>query len=397
MLAVALLGATACTSAPVPNVSPTAGVPSPSPTPPAPTSSPTVPIADLSVASEERFEAGGDRFLRVAPDGEWVALVEDRALCVRRLARLNEGGCADGFDARPDDTSLVWSPDSRRLLFTEDFMRTFDDTDVWALDRESGALADLTDDGVSDVELGEFEGTIDLAPRWLPDGSGIVFARSKGPLETTELWQMSIDGSDPREIARVADTPVSVFLRQVVSRDGARIYFTVFSQRPEEPENGLFVLDRAAAEIRRIAGADGERGIPAPLGLSADEQTILVYYPLALARLPADESAFGLVDIDSGDVRAVAPETAPERRITSVTLSPDGSRLLYSLASGQDPGTLVARAIDAPEEKVLYTAAEDEQPLVAVSRDVSGLLWLDDGSIWLNQLDGALLLRLDGG
>jgi hypothetical protein len=48
-----------------------------------------------------------------------------------------------------DVRSFEWSPDSKRVIFTEDLPRRMMESDIWALDVESGQLTDLTPDNVS--------------------------------------------------------------------------------------------------------------------------------------------------------------------------------------------------------------------------------------------------------
>jgi hypothetical protein len=114
----------------------------------------------------------------VAPDGTRYAYIDDQ-ICVYAIADDQEEGCVDirglrGFDVR----SVRWSPDGRYLVFTEDFLRRFVDSDIYLVDTEDFSLANLTNDFVDRISIGDetWGGNQDFAPVWLSDGR-IAFFR----------------------------------------------------------------------------------------------------------------------------------------------------------------------------------------------------------------------------
>jgi len=104
------------------------------------------------------------------------------------------------------------SPDGRQVAFT---LRTTDleankgRTDIWLVNVDGSGLTQLTSDPANDVN-----------PRWLPDGSGIVFLSSRSG--SYQVWRMT-----PRGTAQqVTDLPLSVG-NLVVAPDGKTIAFSM--------------------------------------------------------------------------------------------------------------------------------------------------------------------------
>lgn len=371
----AALGVAACTT-----VSPT---PPPTPT--------TVPAAALSVLSTE--EVGGEsdlRYLTVSPDGRRIAAIGDGKVCIAQLGDPAERTCADGPDERVDERNVTWSPDSQRLAFTEDFLRFLEESDIWTLDADSGETRDLTEDGPQPSPPHEaLRGVIDLAPTWLPDGSALLFARTSGRDGGTELWEMAVDGTEPRRVGSLADSPFAVWVRMVVSRDGATVYFAVMGPQASGPDNGLYALDRQTGESRRVMSVDERRGSAAPIAISADGGTILVYYPLALARFQPEAGFVGLVDAQSGESRPLTTEDPPDSFVTAATLSPDGTRLLYVL-SESDGASLVVRDLEGGDAVTLHSVEEDRS--LGLSAAGGGLVWTSRDTIWATAGPGSRLL-----
>jgi hypothetical protein len=46
-----------------------------------------------------------------------------------------------------EDRTVVWSPDSTTIAFSENAFVTFVDGDLWTMDATTGELVNLTDDG----------------------------------------------------------------------------------------------------------------------------------------------------------------------------------------------------------------------------------------------------------
>ena len=139
------------------------------------------PIATSLAAGDFSHDGKHIAYLR-SSEGQIELAVADRdGSNERSIARLE--GDFTYSDVR-------WSPDDRLLAFQRG--RTFDD-DVLYLPSGGGELKPATQDG---VPLSGFA--------WLPDGSGVIYASSRGStvlyLPTTNLWSVHLGGKDLRQL-----------------------------------------------------------------------------------------------------------------------------------------------------------------------------------------------------
>src|SRR5262249_37791827 len=104
-----------------------------------------------------------------------------------RATQLTSGD--DWSDADPQ-----WSPDGRRIAFVSDRTgKAFDEgqnTDVWVIDANGGALTKI-----SDHETG------DNSPRWSPDGQTIAFVSSVPEKAHPKIWLASAAGGGASRLA----------------------------------------------------------------------------------------------------------------------------------------------------------------------------------------------------
>ncbi len=104
------------------------------------------------------------------------------------------------------------SPDGKQVAFTlrsTDLEANKGRSDIWLVNVDGSGLTQLTTDPANDVN-----------PRWLPDGSGIVFLSSRSG--SYQVWRMTPDGT-PQQ---VTDLPLSVG-NLVVAPDGKTIAFSM--------------------------------------------------------------------------------------------------------------------------------------------------------------------------
>ena len=99
---------------------------------------------------------------------------------------------ADGSDRRRVTEGLTethrhprWSPDSRRILFTND---REGDEELWVMNADGSGMTPLTKNGIAD-----------FFPAWSPDGRKIVFARTVGNKQP-EIFIANPDGSGERRL-----------------------------------------------------------------------------------------------------------------------------------------------------------------------------------------------------
>lgn len=131
----------------------------------------------------------GDSYVRWSPDGRRLVFQregsEGMALFSAAIDGTDEQQLTDwGFGARPD-----WSPDGASIVFMDE-----NDCDR---ERQTAHLYVAGADGTNQRQLTDAaDGIADLHPRWLPDGSAVIFSRCDG-------WQCEVhlvapDGTDDR-------------------------------------------------------------------------------------------------------------------------------------------------------------------------------------------------------
>ena len=74
------------------------------------------------------------------------------------MQRISRKTALDFSDTlrRIDSESIRWSPDSRYLVLTEEFFRSFSEPDIWVFDTTTGKVTDITDDGTTKIDSGRF-------------------------------------------------------------------------------------------------------------------------------------------------------------------------------------------------------------------------------------------------
>ncbi len=107
----------------------------------------------------------------LAPDGSRFAYLNNRELCLYSLSGEKRDCIALDRDIHVNPETLRWSPDSTKLAFSEDFIYSFRDSDIWLYDTETNALTDVTPAPNRDVSIlankdPAVSFTIDMVPQW---------------------------------------------------------------------------------------------------------------------------------------------------------------------------------------------------------------------------------------
>ncbi len=124
------------------------------------------------------------------------------------------------------------SPDGQRIVFVvrrTDLEADRGRTDLWLVDADGNNLLQLTTDPENDYN-----------PRWLPDGSEIVFLSSRSG--SAQVWRIAVDGGEARQIT---DMPLDTG-NLLVSPNGKHVAFTmeVFpGMSPQETKAKLEEID----------------------------------------------------------------------------------------------------------------------------------------------------------
>jgi Tol biopolymer transport system component len=282
------------------------------------------------------------------------------------------------------------------------------DSDLWLMEAESGALKNLTDDGVVRPKLGSEEmekAWIDLTPAWSPDGKTLLFARSTWSDEDwqgTTLYKIPAQGGDPKEVLTASDEePAAVWYSLMWSRDGEKILYTVFGIKSDAPDNGVWMAEADGDNLEHLLDTtDPDLGPPFLLDVSAKGDKALVVYYWALGELSIEPntSFVALLDLETGKAEPLKRAQSEEIEFVDVgqaIFSPDGSKILYVYRDLEPQWHLVVRDVEEGEENVLLSTEE----LIGGHRDFGlGLDWADDDTIFVTRvvgLKGGLLLSLE--
>lgn len=292
----------------------------------------------------------------LSPDGRRVAFVmsnldqqENARHSAIWLLQLDEQGQATGephqlTSGTKSDSSPVWAPDSRRLLFLS--TREGEQNQLWLIDVAGGEARRLTDmlHGVSEAA-------------WSPDGQWIAFTAPTGPTDDDAVLtgQKKLNSDEKKQREDEERTRLRTISRISYRLDGRGLF---------DRYNQLFVMPAPPDEERGIDSASIRR-------LTAGE------YGRAFLRWTPDSQEIGLLcNRDENrdfsfvqDLWAIERETGAARRISNNTMeiasyawSPDGRQVL--LAGSRD------MRIEGSSNIGLYLLARDGGPEQLLTGDV---------------------------
>lgn len=203
----------------------------------------------------------------IAPDGLTIAWANADGIC---LFMISDGSAAcHTFPPtfRSPQISLTWSPDSSSLVFTENVVPYFQESDLWRFNLSDGGYTNLTDDGI----LGDVfaEGAIlDYLPFYDLAGSLYFFRTEKaGDTLTLALYHLP-EAGDPEKLIDLTDTWDAFSVNRLrgiaFSADGSKLAMGVDNAQPDDLRNGIWILDLTSGEKQQVAtAADLRLGLPA--------------------------------------------------------------------------------------------------------------------------------------
>jgi Tol biopolymer transport system component len=158
--------------------------------------------------------------------------------------RINVDGTGETFLHTPQTfNGLTWSPDGSQIAFG-------DLDGLYVMNSDGTGLTKIADNPSGDYD-----------PRWAPDGSKIVFARSIG--SDSAIYTVRPDGT---ELSRVDRTPNNADFAPDWSPDGSKILFTTDTYFPEYDyvDYRVWLADRLATDPDQLLspaqGRDPDRG-----------------------------------------------------------------------------------------------------------------------------------------
>ncbi|MBI1258433.1 MAG: hypothetical protein GC204_13260 [Chloroflexi bacterium] len=270
----------------------------------------------------------------LAPDGEHFAYLKGKTLCI--YARDQQQNCTDLSDAmrRIDSESIRWSPDSRYIVLTEEFFRSFTEPDIWVFDTTTSTIKDITDDGVSKIELGSSTWkNIDIVPHWTPDGQIIFlrYSRLDGQITAPEIHQIAPDGSAETTLGTLNsnDDPFAIYNFDI----GHDKLVYAYTSQARSASDGVWISDLDGQNARQLSHQP-ETALLTGMKLSPDERFILVNMEQRdfAAKPTPENSRMVVVDSSSGEQILIDPE----QNVSGAGWSPTGSALVYITRSLED-------------------------------------------------------------
>jgi hypothetical protein len=328
----------------------------------------------IGVQELDLFAGPARTAAHLAPDGTTFAHLAGNEVCLYALAndQWAQTRCFElAYGEITDPEDMRWSPDGRYLtLPTFDALIFFRDSDIRVLDTEDGKLINLTDDGFDDSLMGDYQGNLDLAPRWLDDDT-LLFIRygtnADAPaeasfserLQPTALYTVDVPASGapapPAFVATIAaDFSVPTYLLSV-DRAQARAAYNVDIPREGEGHS-IWQTGLDGAEPPALL-ADAPEGMAIiAFEYAADGGTVMV----SLSDAAAFALTVQLVAAETGEAVTLNPalttasdaqDKPVEPQLNGAGWSPTGLAIAY-----------VMRDVANPEASGLYIASAPGEP-----------------------------------
>lgn len=348
--------------------------------------------ADLKVTAQRDLKLDSGQILSLSPDGKWLAVIRDTAVCIVAVDTLADKQCANLETGPIDRRSVVWSPDNRRIAFTEDLPRLLFESDLWVLDIDSGKLSDLTDDGLKGDMLNlprEKDTALDSTPAWSPDSQSLLFSRSDRMSSTTALYQIPAGGGTPQKLLDVAGTDLIAVWYGPRWLSNGRIVYTVFQRTLTDPANGVWIADSNGQNAKQLVSIiDPQLGAPILGDLSAKGDRALMWYSNALqfAARP-NVSYFALLDLNSGQTTELKPQ-GEFTSLANAAFSPDGSKILYVYRDASQQTHLVVRDAPSTTDHDLYSTSTP----FGLNEAMQGLYWASNDTVYAATSPGSGIL-----
>ncbi|MEM9950359.1 MAG: hypothetical protein AAF846_02065 [Chloroflexota bacterium] len=293
----------------------------------------------------------------ISPDGTLIASGRDE-LCIYTF-ETNNSECQE-MPERVRPPALYWSPDSRYIVFHNDFVRTLQEADLFIYDHQDGSLSKLTDGDDDDINLIADDDSVvflDGTVTWGLDNQVYMLRAasddsSQGLMSFRNvLVRVNPATGDLEELADLTDTlpPLSAiesdyYLDGIlsVSPDLSKIAIGINGVSGEENENliGTWVYNLQTETLTQIATQDDFLiGTPdefivnrsfTPIAVGWDDTGQGIFTYMADFTNPIPYNNIYYTDIVSNDTVPIIDlsGTSPEDMFT---MDDDGVTLIYDL------------------------------------------------------------------
>jgi hypothetical protein len=317
----------------------------------------------------------------LAPDGIQFAYFKADGLCIYSIAG-EKGDCVTlDKDISIDLETVRWSPDSTKLAFSENFLLTFRDSDIWVYDTDANTLADLTPTANRELSLlknGDPKAifTVDLIPQWSSDSQSVVFIRYtfNWPGDTRPIfYKANIKDGTVAELAPI-DTQYNFSTYAfALSPDASTIAYNLDTRSSEK--DGTWFLD-VATQKAKFAAAPVQDTAPWTYQFSSDGTLLLVVgvdIKAGLGVRKPEASPFYTLPVSGGRQQQLNTDTyvfsagwGPKGTELAYTtfdqLNPDKEGLYITSAPGQSGDLVLPGRFFSPSPRVrtpIFWAAND--------------------------------------
>jgi len=340
------------------------------------------------------------QLLSLSPDGKWFFAVKLESVCIIDSATLGEKACS-GWKTTIDPDSIAWAPDSQRVAFSEN-LPELSESDLWVFDIPTGALSNLTDDGLEGdlstalqrAQSDTVDINLDSLPAWSPDNKTLAFIRSTyGNSKQTFLCLISATGGEVTKLLIIDNEhSLATWRGMRWTPDGKKILFTITILEDTTGKNGVWIVDKNGKNSKQLVEEKEGWGYVSLYGVSANGDKALIGYPRALSHVDKNPNLcfYELLSLKTGDLTPlmeilIDSEQSGDQAVyyspTQATFSPDGSKILYhyKLAGEEQPTPqLVVQDVGSTRGEVLGSWP------IYLGEDVgSSLFWAENDRIYL--------------
>ena len=275
----------------------------------------------------------GPGFLAWSPDGSRIAYAVDRSIYVR----ATEGGTATRISTLDQPHSLAWSPDGSRLAFVRvnaafvyapNAIGNIAPSSIWTIPVSGGDAVQVTD-----------AAALNTSPVWMPDGRGLLFVSNRDG--SRDVYRVKLGRSGrPGTVRRLTAglQPHTIDL----SRDGrilayagfaqyANIWSVPIAERSPEPAVEAQPVTRGHQSIEGMAISRDGRWLAFDSDRGGEQ---------AIYRIPLSGGEPERLSADSGD--HFMPSWSPDDREIAYYGFRGGRRRLFVLRIGGGPASPVA-------------------------------------------------------
>jgi dipeptidyl aminopeptidase/acylaminoacyl peptidase len=294
----------------------------------------TVRAADIAVKDTMILRSEGRGFV-ASPSGESMALVDDRRICITSIDGTGSEKCTT--ETLPADVlSMRWSPDSKRLVFTETYFDIGQDRAAFVVDAASGKLATLTDDNPSGVDSTSSDVIVDLFPSFTPDSSTIVFWRFDLAADTATVMTVPATGGAPSQLATDVSIPGRAVTGRVTVVEQSMFFSRKSATDTDVADVGIYRANRDGTDLKLFARPTEGQGRLELRSVSAALNTAIVADVDQLNGARPLTEPFSTLDLASG---VLTPISSKAGVVLGATFSRNGQQVLVVAAGTPGPDT----------------------------------------------------------